>query len=190
MNNLARAWIQEHFELRKFLDIPNTAKDGQVLEIGCGNGFGATLITKYFFPKKIYGIDLDPKMIAKAQKRGLKNTEFATGNATRLVFPGNSFDAIFDFGVIHHIPDWQICLKELHRVLKREGQMYIEDFSIDSFECGLGRLVRPYLYHPYARMYWRKDFINYVRTLGFTVVKQKIYRPLGLISYFVLVAKK
>lgn len=54
MNNPMRAWVQELVEIKAFTGVTNLVRDGEVLEIGYGNGNGARLIDKYFHPKKIY----------------------------------------------------------------------------------------------------------------------------------------
>jgi ubiquinone/menaquinone biosynthesis C-methylase UbiE len=36
-------------------------------------------------------------------------------------------DAVFGFGVLHHIPDWQAALSEVARVLKTGGVYFFEE---------------------------------------------------------------
>jgi ubiquinone/menaquinone biosynthesis C-methylase UbiE len=54
-------------------------------------------------------------------------------DASKLDFPDNHFDAVFDFGIIHHIPNWKDCIQELKRVLKPNGEVILEELSIDTF---------------------------------------------------------
>ena len=60
-----------------------------------------------------------------------KNIEYSVMDATNLSFKNNFVDAVFDFGIIHHIPDWKKCIKEVHRVLKPNGEFLIEDFFLE-----------------------------------------------------------
>lgn len=138
MNNPARAFIQR-FEARKLRKMSDLKEGKNILEIGCGQGVGTQLIKTYFKPQRIQAIDLDPKMIQRAKRR-IKDSHvhFEVGDASQLRFKDNSFDAIFDFGIIHHIPNWRDCLKELYRVLKPGGQLIMEDLSIDTFQTRLG----------------------------------------------------
>ncbi len=129
MNNPVRAFIQDKIEaynLRKLSDL----EDGKtILEIGCGNGKGTKLIRKYFHPKKVYAIDLDKKMIDIAVKNYKDSSIlFEVGDASSLRFKENQFDAIFDFGIIHHIPNWKDCLKELKRVIETRRAINIRRF--------------------------------------------------------------
>lgn len=38
-----------------------------------------------------------------------------------------SFDAVFSFGVLHHMEDWRKAVKEISRVLKRGGEFFFEE---------------------------------------------------------------
>lgn len=189
MNNPIRGFIQDKIEIKRLCKMSDLEKGAKVLEIGCGDGKGATLITKYFSPSHIEAIDLDPKMIERAQKRNKNSSvHFQVGDAAQLPFASDTFDAIFDFGIIHHIPNWHDCLKELYRVLKPGGQLILEDLSIETFSTPFGRLLRKLLIHPYNEMFTHDEFVEYLKELGFTIKEHKNYN-LGL-EYFVVIAKK
>ncbi len=112
-------------------------------------------------------------MIRRAKRRvKAPHIVFEVGDASNLRFDDASFDAIVDFGIIHHIPNWQDSLKELHRLLKPEGQLILEDLSIDTFQTRIGRVLRLFLAHPYDDMFKREDFYKELGRLGFEVHKQ------------------
>lgn len=190
VNNPIRRLIQSQIEIKGFFGIPNLVKGGKVLEIGCGSGYGTKLINKYFKPKEIYGIDLDEKMINLANKNKLSNTSFKVGDATKLGFKSNLLDGIFVFAVLHHIPNWRKALDEIYRVLKKGGQVFIEDPSIETFSTPFGRLIKILTNHPYNSMYKLREFFDYFDKLGFRTIKKKVYRPLGLTSRFVIIGQK
>jgi ubiquinone/menaquinone biosynthesis C-methylase UbiE len=172
MNNPIRAFIQG-FEAKKLKSMSDLPSDKAVLEIGCGQGVGTKLIQKHFKPKSINAIDLDPQMIRRAKRRvKAPHIAFEVGDASHLRFTDASFDAIVDFGIIHHIPNWKDALKELHRLLKPGGQLILEDLSIDTFETRIGKILRLFLAHPYKEMYKRKEFYEELKNLGFKVKKQ------------------
>jgi ubiquinone/menaquinone biosynthesis C-methylase UbiE len=94
----------------------------RVLEIGFGTGTdllqfarGGAIVT---------GVDLTPRSIDIARRRfevyGLTG-EFAIGDAENLSFPEAAFDVVYSFGVLHHTPDTQLAISEIHRVLKPGG---------------------------------------------------------------------
>lgn len=190
MNNPLRAYVQEKIEIPQLIKRTASTSTGIVLEVGCGNGTGTKLIKKYFNPTEIHAIDLDQRMIDRAQKRHSNLANFSVGNATKLIFSDNYFDTIFDFGIIHHIPNWQNCLQELYRVLKPGGQLILEDLSIESFHYSIGKLLKYILKHPYKQMYTQDQFISYLKQLGFSIIHQDTLYPASLLRYFVVVAKK
>jgi ubiquinone/menaquinone biosynthesis C-methylase UbiE len=187
MNNPLRAYIQENYELRIFRNMTSVENIQRALEIGCGNGHGTKLIQKYFCPQKIIGIDLDERMINTAVKRNRNAAiSYQVMDASELDFPDDYFDAIFDFGIIHHIPNWKDALKEMHRVLKPGGEVILEDLSIDSFSKDIGRLWRILSDHPYESMYTPGQFTEFLDEIGFAIRNYKESNPLGLIRFFSL----
>jgi ubiquinone/menaquinone biosynthesis C-methylase UbiE len=108
------------------------------LDVGCGTGVGALLINQYLDCEQVVGIDIDPGVVAAAQKRIARpprwarnirtdNIEFLCQDATRLTFPDRYFDAVFLFGVLHHITEWKKVIAEVYRVLKGGGVPVVED---------------------------------------------------------------
>jgi ubiquinone/menaquinone biosynthesis C-methylase UbiE len=190
MNNPIRAAVQEHYELPMLKSMITVNSIDEALEIGCGNGHGTKLIKKFFNPRNIIGIDLDGRMIRLAKKRNTdQSISFLVMDAAKLNFPDKYFDAIFDFGMIHHIPNWKDCLKELRRVLKDDGKIILEDLSSDTFKTSLGRIMKLLSGHPYADMYSTVDFLNYMKSIGFEIINYKASNPGGLIKFFSLTAR-
>jgi ubiquinone/menaquinone biosynthesis C-methylase UbiE len=189
MNNPFRAYIQEKYELPVFMKHIAAEKFNSILEIGCGNGNGTKLIRKYYNPMHITAIDLDEKMIKIAQKKELHaSTIFQVMDASKLDFPDKSFDAVFDFGIIHHIPNWKTCISELKRVLKDGGKLFLEDLSIDSFSGFPGLIGKSLLAHPYKEMFSTDEFVQYLNRTGFSINHFEKRNPLKMIKYFFLVA--
>ncbi len=190
MNNPIRALVQEYYELPILRNMMTVDGIDKVLEIGCGNGHGAKLIKKYFHARNIVGIDLDERMIKLAEKRNNDpSISFLVMDASTLNFPDKYFDAVFDFGVIHHIPNWKDCLNELKRVLKDDGKIFLEDLSSDSFMTFSGRIIKLLSSHPYANMYSTADFLNYLKNIGFEIINYRVSNPLGVIKFFSLTAR-
>ena len=191
MNNPLRRLIQDKVEMKELWKLSSLPKNNVILEIGCGSGYGTSLIKKYFSPQKIEAIDLDPRMIALAKKRLHDPTiHFRVASATALPFKNYSYDAIIDFAIIHHIPDWKNCIKELHRVLKPGGKLIIEDLSIETFNQGVGRIYQKVLDHPYDDMYTPNEFVKHLESLGFRINSFHAYYPHHLLKYFVVIAEK
>lgn len=127
MNNLFRQALQKWYEFPIFRSLGLADQPGDVLEIGCGSGYGAVLLAS-LHPRSYLGVDLMPEQIALAQKRGLDGVQFIVSDATNLSqFPSESKDTVVIFGVLHHIPPWRKVIGECARVLRPDGRIFLEE---------------------------------------------------------------
>ncbi|MGP3920625.1 class I SAM-dependent methyltransferase [Nonomuraea sp. 10N515B] len=91
-------------------------------EIGCGSGYGTKLVLEQFGAVQLDAVDLDPAMIRRARARLARyagHVRLAQGDASdlRAAFDAGDgpYEAMFDFAIIHHIPDWRAALAEVAR---------------------------------------------------------------------------
>jgi len=130
MNNPVRASIQRHYEARRLLAMGGRMDGGLALEIGCGRGVGAEIVLERFGADRVDAFDLDPDMVDRARRRLAgrgDRVRLWTGDATHINAPGETYDAVFDFGIVHHIPNWRAALREIRRVLRPGGRLYAEE---------------------------------------------------------------
>lgn len=142
MNNAVRATIQRRIEARRFLQFGGTMSGGTALELGCGRGVGVEIILDVFGADRVDGFDLDPQMIDLATQRlrpRANRVRLWVGDAESIRAPDAAYDAVFDFGIIHHIPRWRNALREVVRVLKPGGRFYGEE------------VLKPFILNPFAR---------------------------------------
>jgi ubiquinone/menaquinone biosynthesis C-methylase UbiE len=126
MNDAARRVLQRAVEFPLFKRIGLTGQESDILEIGCGSGYGAVLLSE-LRPKSYVGVDLMPEQIALAHQRRLPNAEFMVQDAAQLPFADESKDVVVIFGVLHHIPVWRKVVSEIYRVLRPGGRFFVEE---------------------------------------------------------------
>ncbi|MDP2645219.1 MAG: class I SAM-dependent methyltransferase [Desulfobacterales bacterium] len=156
INNPLRV-VQQKFEIRRFRKMFRLEPGAQILEVGCGRGAGAGLILKNFHPARLYALDLDFCMIQKAKKFRFARQEHLSlyvGDGTQLPFRKASMDAVFGFGFLHHVPDWQAGLAEVARVLKTGGVYFMEEIYPALYQNPITRHV---LLHPRDNRFDSRD---------------------------------
>lgn len=117
------------------VDIPS---GGTGLDVGCGSGALTIACAKRNLSAKMVGIDRWGKEYASynkplcennAKAEGVNNVSFKQGDAVKLDFEDESFDAVVSNYVYHNIPNknLQEVILETLRVLKKGGNFVIHD---------------------------------------------------------------
>ena len=98
----------------------------KVLEIGCGLGTDGAQFAEA--GADYTGVDLTEAAVELARKRfelfNLPGT-FQTADAESLDFVDESFDLVYSHGVLHHTPDTEKAIREIHRVLRPGGRAVV-----------------------------------------------------------------
>ena len=112
-------------------------KGKKVLEIGCGAGIDSAefarngaLVTSTDFTDQ--SVQSTKELMEEA---GLP-VNVVRADATNLQFEDNTFDCIYSFGVLHHIPNIEKALSEIKRVLKPGGRVMVMLYHKNSLLYG------------------------------------------------------
>ncbi|MGN6330091.1 MAG: class I SAM-dependent methyltransferase [Motilibacteraceae bacterium] len=120
---------------------------GRALELGCGTGFFLLNLKQAGVLDEGHVTDLSPGMVEVAQRnaRGLGfEVEGRVADAERIPYDDETFDLVVGHAVLHHIPDVELALREVLRVLKPGGRFVFagEPSRIgDWYARRLGRLT-------------------------------------------------
>lgn len=117
--NLAR-WGVSHL---------NICEDDDILDIGCGGGVNVKRFSE-MSKGKIYGIDYSEKSVEESRKYNQNKinegqVEIIEGSVSELPFDNESFDIVTAFETTYFWPDFENDLKEIYRVLKSDGAVFI-----------------------------------------------------------------
>jgi ubiquinone/menaquinone biosynthesis C-methylase UbiE len=130
MNNPIRRFIQKYWEFKIFKNILKKQKinlSGKVIiDAGCGSGYSSKLIMDEFSPSELIAFDIMPEQIVVAKRR-YKDINFRTGDLTQIKIPNSTADAVFVFGILHHIPEWRKALRNISGFLKQSGVFLVEE---------------------------------------------------------------
>ena len=101
----------------------NLDRDSLVLDVGCGTG-NNTLLFAETTHAQVTGLDISYGMLEKAREKN-KQVPLVQAPADNLPFTNETFQFVFMTEVIHHLPDPQSSIVDIHRVLKKEGSLCI-----------------------------------------------------------------
>jgi ubiquinone/menaquinone biosynthesis C-methylase UbiE len=97
----------------------------RVLEIGLGQGADAEQIIRR--GARWSGVDITAESVQRVRTRmAMRNLPFERierASALDMPFADNTFDIVFSHGTLHHIPDIVQAQREIHRVLKPDGEL-------------------------------------------------------------------
>ena len=161
MNNPVRALVQRRYEAPLMERLGGRTEGLRVLEIGCGRGVGTSIIFNRFGAREVHAFDLDPAMIdqAKSMLDGYSSSRLKlfVGDATAIDAEDQMYDAVFDFGIIHHVPNWKRAVSEVVRVLRPDGRFFFEEVTSHA----LSRWTyRTFLEHPKKDRFTGNQFIG------------------------------
>lgn len=97
----------------------------RVLDVGCGSGILSAHLVEH--GAEVVGFDASAEMIEIAKGRALEHAEFRVADlAEPLTFLADgSIDLAVGSLVIHYLHDWVAPLRELRRVLRRDGALVL-----------------------------------------------------------------
>lgn len=95
------------------------AANKHVLDVGCGTGYGASMMASV--AGDVTGFDISPEAVQYATGRYGEHARFSVGSASALPARSIRFDLVTAFEVIEHIGEWPELIKEAARVMKPTG---------------------------------------------------------------------
>jgi len=149
----------------------------KLLEIGCGNGFLVKAVYDLGYINT-YGIEPSSDAISKAYpsvKRHLIHSILKPG-----IFKKETFDCIFFFQTLDHIPDPNGFLKECYRLLKHGGSIVSFNHNIDGFASKLFGENSPIVDIEHTFLYSPRTITLLFQKNGFLV--DEVYSPHNYVS--------
>ncbi|RIE17485.1 class I SAM-dependent methyltransferase [Candidatus Cryosericum septentrionale] len=150
------------------IDLLREIQGKTILDIGAGSG-GKTAFYALNGARKLIGIDTEERFIIQARdfasSKNAKDIDFIVANAEEMPFQNASFDMCVMNDVFEHVSKPEVVLKEVSRVLKRYGKVFINS---------------PPYFHPYGAHLTDLIGIPYVHLLFPEPVLINAYKKLAL----------
>lgn len=116
---------------RKTVSAMNLPAGASVADLGCGTGTSAMLLAEEF-DLQVSAVDISAANIERAKKRAESfgdRIRFLQADAQSLPFAPQQFDAALAECTFSLFPDQPRALREIHRVLKPDGQLAVTDMA-------------------------------------------------------------
>jgi 2-polyprenyl-3-methyl-5-hydroxy-6-metoxy-1,4-benzoquinol methylase len=135
--------------------VSSCVKSAEVLDIGCGDGYGAYHMSR--FVKSVVGIDYDePAIVNAREKYNAPNLSYELLDAEKVNSLGSKFDVITCFQNIEHIEHPENMVEGVKKILKPNGLFIVSVVN---------RLLRqgksPYHYREYSPVELESFMSNY-----------------------------
>jgi ubiquinone/menaquinone biosynthesis C-methylase UbiE len=101
------------------LDLAGLGGDERVADVGCGNGLHLAELQRREHRGAVVGMDLSAGMLDAARLRS--SALLLAGDAQHLPFADASFDCVLAMHMLYHVPDRDLAIGEMRRVLRPGG---------------------------------------------------------------------
>ncbi len=159
-----------------------------ILEIGCGNGFNSSLLSKN--PSlKIIGIDKSKEAISTSKKR-YPWISFEIMDAEKMSFSDQYFDEIYAMDVLEHIDNLNNVLNEISRILKKNGKLIVNIPASKSEKLLLN--IRPSYFKEihHIRIFKDNELEKILEKRNYILLKKKFTGFLRHIEFIYLFKRK
>jgi ubiquinone/menaquinone biosynthesis C-methylase UbiE len=116
--------------IREMLDIQSGAT---VLDVGCGTGDDAREMAARVAPGgQVIGVDVSGVLVAESQRRTSDSNlpiQFLRGDVRKLNFPDAAFDRVRTDRVLIFVPEVEIAVAEMVRVLRPGGRLVVSELD-------------------------------------------------------------
>ena len=170
---------------------PYFPEKGLSIEMGCGTGMRTLPLAELNNQHEFIGSDISTGMIRvaikDAKKKGLNNVSFIVSDAEKLPLYSGLGDTVVGGGILHHVPNPQIVIKEANRILNLKGH-YIgieNNKTIFRFIFDLLQKIKPVWKeeagtHPLISISELKQW-GYNENINF-IAKSRVFLPPQLIN--------
>lgn len=162
-------WILNKF--KKYLK-------GEILEVGCGIGNFTKTLSQY---GKVTAIDIDDYLIKTANENVQSAIQTGYGDIEKgkYFFKDKQFDTIVCINVLEHIKDDTTSLRNIQKLLKKNGNLILLVPIYDFLYSEIDKAVHHY------RRYNPKTLIKKIEETGFTIILSRKLNFLGAIGWLI-----
>ncbi len=122
-------WWMKKFHQPVLAELHNRAPV-KILDVSCGTGELLSSLAALNSQHRLYGIEVSPKMLARARKKLPSTVKLRLADVHRLPFRDNTFEYVLNTETFHHYDQQEKALQEMKRVTQKKGQIIIVEINI------------------------------------------------------------
>jgi len=184
----SRIWIVKNLFWKRIKESVNLADINdnlKVLDVGCGEGFLLREIRKRNEKCELHGSDINLNI-----KKLSIDADLRIADVRNLPYRDDYFDVVFALDVLEHINEMDLAIKEIKRVLKRDGKLIITAPTESGF-YKLGRFIIKGTFSekegPCSTHFCNsKEVLLNIKSRGFKLVKLRNLPPIPFLTMFKL----
>lgn len=134
----------------------------RVLEVGCGEGYGAALLAAA--AEQVIGVDYDALTAAHAAA-AYPQAHFVRANLAALPVPSGSVDLVATLQVIEHVWNHPEFVRECLRALRPAGRLLVTTPNRLTFSPGLEAPVNPF----HTKEFTAAELVELLTRYGFAI---------------------
>lgn len=185
---IKRNAFQKYWHWRRFREVLSkiTPVEGAVLDVGCHSGTFTRAVLSKIGSKDIYGVDVSHSAISLAKKR-IPYGHFEVGDAAKLPFKSEFFEAAFCLEMLEHVDDPMAVLNEIKRVLRKGSKLYVlvpSDNKLFKLVWFLWTMYYPHWRHAHVQSYNKNILEEVLKKIGFKVLEARTFN-LGMLKLII-----
>lgn len=139
-------------------------KNKKILDIGCGTGNNLKFFAENQF--ECYGLDISPTGVDICKKfinKSNLKADVIVGKSHELPYENNYFDVVVDrASITHNSYNFEDCIKEVYRVLKKDGIFITEIFGEKCSDKKYGKKINDNLYVNYTEGHFKDSDVFFI----------------------------
>jgi ubiquinone/menaquinone biosynthesis C-methylase UbiE len=166
-----KSWLYDYLRRAQedVISLAQIIENINFLDIGCGTGWAVGQAAKAAgYKGMFYGVDLSPMMIEKAGEnfKAYNNLHFIQSSSESIPLDDNLFDIIICTNSFHHYLHPEKSMKEISRLLKSGGKIFILDPVADSWHYRLVDKIIKIFEPQHVKMYSTAEFKSFMLQAG------------------------